>query len=224
MSNRYQFATLSSKSKFLGVVMSLGELALVQEVALTAKSPAETGYDRLGFIKTRYPEVQVIEGEGKETVIIDIANDEVMAKFSDLNSDFGGFFGITNIELFTDRLRNMDRTKSKASTVAANEMVFHGKFKPFRNAAPSAPHDDGLRIFKEMNAHLGPKIQFGVYAYDMPGFKEPVMFYVGSKQARLKGHLNMAQWRDVTDEEGLKLFNTLRTPLASIGRTAMVKS
>lgn len=223
--NNYEGFALFNRTSMIGVVLSKKFQLSPQMVTLTETLRNDDG--KHSYLSRWFPDTPLLEREEEGvlyySITIDIANDETMAKLENVNPSFP-VYNIENWDKVTDRLRAMARAKAPASNVAAREVVRAGQFMPFRYGAQLLPAPQEIdELFQAMHTQLGPKAGLGIYAFDMnEGESEPAMFFIGTKRAKLKGWLNFAQWRDVTDDEGLKLFNTLQEPLARIGRIQMV--
>lgn len=221
-SNYEAFPLLSAKT-MLGVILSKNFTAEPEPHTLSAEK-------RQGWVSKIASDLGITEiiefqEEGKdfEQISIDLANDEQMAKMEPhIEGSIAYYIGLKGISEVRERIYHCRRDKVSASTLSIRLKSRGTEFIPFRNATILDKQVEINELFSMLNAQLGDKAPLGIYAFDMPNMDEPAMFFVGTKRAKLKGHLNMSQWRTVTDEEGLKLFNTLREPLGRIGRTQMV--
>lgn len=222
--NNYEGFALFNKTSMIGVVLSKKFQLTPQMVTLTEYRAVNDDYSHLRRFFPNHPPVEREEGNRLFTTItIDIADDETMAALENVSYSFP-VYNVENWDKVTRRLRDMDRMKISASNVAAREIARSGTFMPFRNGAQLMPAPQDIDdLFQALHNQLGPKTGLGIYAYNIdPNEAEPSMLFIGTKRAKLKGYLNMAQWRDVTEKEGLMLFNTLKDSLARIGRIQMV--
>lgn len=211
----FQTFSFSAKNKMLGLLMVQDIEELKQEITVTDEERFYREFP--GVVKEH-----TIETGGKTlvTIKLDLCNQETMEAIWDY---YGGGFTIGHYSdpRILARIRKMRDDNLTAYQVGWKETMEIDKIHPFSsNAVIGRTPVNASSLFNSLNSSLGEKAMLVVYAYDIkPGV--PNMFFVGSKQAKKNGLLNMTQWRDTTEEEGLRVFNTFRDDLSRIGREFM---
>lgn len=211
----FETFTFSSKGKMLGILMvqELEELKQIVEVIGEERHFKEFP----GVVKG--PTV-IQDGKTFVSATLDLCNNETMdaiIKYYDGWPRVGHYAD----KRVADRISGMQSGNLKAHQVGWNETLKLDKVHPFTSKAVVGTRSTApKKLFDSLDRSLGEKAMLVVYALEIkPG--TPAMFYIGSKQAKINGLLNMTQWRDTTEEEGMMVFNTFRDDLMRIGREFM---